>query len=199
MTDVEIIVPDTPELQRIKKSLSDLRPLNHRIARRAESLTRRHIAAEIPKRHKTADRLGARPTHALNAKDVTSDFDGDGASVTVGGLPFARTFKDVEIKPTGGRRALTIPIHAEAYGKRVEELKGEGWDFFRAGKKEDADRQTLFGRNPSGEVIPMYKLLRSVELKQDRTLLPSDEEYEGVAHDAIEYLIETELNWGASQ
>ena len=192
MIDLAIKVPDVASLKRVKDAMEDRSMLNAVIAADAKALTQRHIAREGQQRHTTADRLGAKPTGAIEKAKVTSDSDGEGASVTIEGNAFARTFKRVSILPINAR-CLTIPRDAEAYGKRVKELEGEGWEFFTPKGADRTDEPLLFGRSPSGETKPMYILARSATLEQDRSLLPSDEEYEQVALDAMQELVDREL------
>ena len=192
MIEIEMTVPDGADLRRVRDTLRDTRKINMGIAKAAERLTIRHIAAEQPKRHKTAERLGARPTKAINDKKVTSDYDSAGATVSIGGVAFSRVFHDVTIKPKNGR-FLTIPVDAEAYGKRVDELKREGFKFFRPKKQE---KHLLWAKKPDGKAKPMYLLVRSVTQRQDRTLLPSDAAYIKVAGDSIRNLINRELEGG---
>lgn len=188
----DVKVSDSHILRDLRSALGDRRKMHETIAADAKALTTDYIDAESPKRHKTATSLGARPTGAMTSTGVTSDYDGAGASVSIPGIVFSRTFKDVEIKPTGGRRALTIPISAEAYGRRVkDDLDSEGWQFFLPKKKNGGDGRTLMGVKPgSKEAIPMFLLVRSITLTQDRTLLPSDDEYESTAMNAINDYLE---------
>jgi hypothetical protein len=107
----------------------------------------------------------------------------------------------VTIVPLGGKKWLTIPIHASAYnqrayrmqglffaqpkgkahallGRRIEESAGRRRT---KGKKSPYDDDDGGGFEPAtGGVTWLYLLVHSVFQKQDRTLIPTDDEY-GVA------------------
>ena len=71
---------------------------------------------------------------------------------------------------------LSIPINKLAYGRRVKELRSFGWKFFTPPKGHDKE-DILFGYRGKGkdrEVLPLYLLKKSVQQRQDRSLLPSD-------------------------
>lgn len=91
------------------------------------------------------------------------------AVLTITSRGFSRAFRDVTVEPRTAR-ALTIPIHPEAFGKRASDL----WDrlemFIPKGKR------VIYGV-VGGVLTPLYVLVRRVVQKQDRSLLPSDEEF----------------------
>lgn len=166
-----------PDIERrVYDLLGDLSGLNEAIADEAQELTSDYLREIAPESHATANRLGAEPTGALEkaAGRVTSDADDKEASVTVYGNLFARAFSDITITPSKAR-ALTIPINAIAYGKRVGELEAMGYKFFQP--RKEGGKPLLWATNPSGESMPMYLLATTVHQPQDRTLLPSDKDF----------------------
>lgn len=176
MIGIELTARQIPEenLRKLLAQLDDLSGIHEAIAGEAEELTRDYLREISTYRHKTAQGLGAEPTGALAkaAERVGSSSTKDAATVHVIGNLFARAFADVVISATNAK-ALTIPIAAEAYGKRVGELEAQGWRFFRPKKGS----RLLWATNPEGQSKPMYVLATRIEQQQDRTLLPSDEEY----------------------
>lgn len=132
-------------------------------------------------RHATARRLGATPTgrYAAGAALVTSGATADSATVRVPVPGIARALRDVEIRPVIAR-ALTIPLSAEAYGRRAGELRRLGWTLFRPGRSRGAGPSrpapspaVLMGRPPGGgEAKPLYALVTRVLQRRDPTLLP---------------------------
>lgn len=141
------------------------------------NLVRRHIAADAPRRHNSASRLGATPTGFMEAAARKTVFHADEqhGEVVIPSPGFGRAFHDVEITPTKANR-LTIPISAHAYGHRVSELRSFGWKFFQGLKGHEAE-DILFGYRGKGkdrEVKPLYVLKNYVRQAQDRSLLPSD-------------------------
>ena len=150
----------------------------------------RHIRRESSVRHRTASRLGARPTGHLEkgAARITSHATADRATVRVPIAGIARAFRDLEIRPVNAK-ALTIPVSAAAYGHRVRELARMGWSSFRP-KGHDV----LMGRRNGGDAEPLYALKKRVVVRQDRTLLPSDEAVSAAINKACAAYVKYELS-----
>jgi hypothetical protein len=138
---------------------------------------RRHLLAL--NLHKTRDWLNSRsqtraqPTqHFRKGAAAVYIKTGNGEASVVVPIPgISRAFHALEIAPrTAG--ALTIPLNSIAYGKRVGELRAEGWRIFRGRGRA---RRVLFGAY-NGEVRGLYALLSRVRVPQDRSLLPSDQQ-----------------------
>lgn len=134
-------------------------------------LTRRHISREAMFRHKTARALNASATGFLSAAARKTVFHASSemGEVVIPSPGFSRARHDVTIRPTRAA-ALTLPLHQLAYARRVSELKALGWNIFRP-KGHDV----LMGEK-DGETTCLYLLKKRVEQKQDRTLLPSDQD-----------------------
>ena len=75
-----------------------------------------------------------------------------------------RAFHDVTILPVKAK-ALTIPIHSSAYGKKTQDFN----DLFRPKDKN------ILARVLNGELIPMFALAKKAFQKQDRFLMPTDD------------------------
>ena len=204
---VNVTVTDTDALiPRLATFVAGLRPsgrvgLNRAIGAAALQLTRAHLIEIGNTRHDTAKRLGASPTgHWSQAAEKTkANADANGATITIKQPGIGRAAHDVTIVPKDGKKFLTLPNRAEAYGKRAR----------RAG----IALKMVWGRKgpwalvpkdfaiPKGEAafskikeIAYYILARKIDQKQDRTLLPSDAEYrqatlEG-ARDYVAYLLQ---------
>lgn len=181
----------SPVLLGLAGALDDSAGLHAAIAGEGELLTRDYILDEAGKRHKTADRLGAQPTGYLEraAGGVSSYGDTESAVVVLAGDVggFARAFADVTIKGRG--KKLTLPAKAEAYGKRAGEIKDLEVLLW---KKADGSFASALGREPDtkdGQRDVWFWLVDKVHQKQDRTLLPSDDQYLAAAEQgAIAYL-----------
>lgn len=87
-------------------------------------------------------------------------------NIQVAGI--TRAYKNLTIKPRF-KRALTIPIHRSAYGKRATEFS----DLFVVNKKNG--KSFLAQKNAAGGITFMYVLAKSAFQKQDKRLMPSDE------------------------
>lgn len=154
--------------------------------------TRDHLDEMSRHRHASAKRLGAKPTHHLEyasgrvnggtgqGTDLTG-VTGGSFTVVIRGTPgLLRAFGPVTVKP---RRAkwLTIPIHRDAYGKRVADLRREGRVLFRPGKARilaEADK------GAKGRLRPLYALCKETTSRRDRGLLPARERLAKVAAEA---------------
>jgi hypothetical protein len=162
--------------------------MHARMAERGQQFTQDYLRKL--NRHNSAARLGARPSghHARAAASVEAQSNDDQALIAIPrrtGL--GRAFGDVILTPGSGRKFLTIPAHQKTYGKSVRDFP-EGTFKFAVIQSWRVFRAMIFASGShKGEVG--YWLKTSVTQKQDRTLLPSDEGYAGVAHKAaVEYL-----------
>ncbi len=144
-----------------------------------QHVTFEHIATLAATRHATADKLGASPTnHFAQAAEKVSapsalTADASGATLTIAHRGFTRAFRDVRIVPRESQ-AIAIPIHAQSYGHRAREL----WDRLKLFIPKGRD---IIAANLNGVLTPLYVLRASVTQKQDRTLLPSDAEFQAAA------------------
>jgi hypothetical protein len=186
------------KLQAFFAQISDRTEMNQAIGERARELTRNHLVAIAESRHATAERLGATPSGHWGqaAEKTTFEADGIGATVSVHQRGISRVAHDVEIKPGEGKKYLTIPAIAEAYNQRAYRVPGLHLIFGR--KAGEAARPIALGTGAASEIkygrirkdgsrkithtasqlgTIWYWLVKSVHQKQDRTLLPSDEEY----------------------
>lgn len=131
--------------------------------------TKDHISAEEPKRHKTADRLGAPRTGHYSPDKVTpggqsaSSYKAEGSAlVAIPGI--TRAYKTLHIMPNG-HPFLAIPENKTSYGK---------WP-------SDFGRHTQKGLNlyrmDGGALVWMYSLRARVTQHQDPTMMPKDETY----------------------
>ena len=145
-------------------------------------IVRHHLRQLGSWRHRSAQELGAQPTGVLGkaATRTTWRASTDSGEVLIPTPAVRRAFHDVEIRPRNSK-ALTIPAAPEAYGKRAAVLAALGWRIFRPGKAK-----ILKGRLSKDEAPKvLYYLAQSVHQRQDRSLLPSDEEINSTAAAAM--------------
>lgn len=193
-------------LNRLCKKLglisSRLKPkeFNNTIGGEVLEFTRDHLDTMSPHRHKCADRLGAKPTRHLeyasgrvsNSNNQGTDLkavDANGFTISIRNTPgLFRAFGPVTVKPKKARW-LTIPIHKDAYGKKVADLRQEGRKIFRPGKA-----RILAETIPStGQLRPLYALCQSTTAPQDKGLLPTKEAFvEKTVEVAEDYLMLSE-------
>jgi|SRR5581483_8260944 len=166
------------QLGRFMAGLTNREPMNELVRDRARELTRNHLVAIAETRHATAERLGAQPTGhwAQAAEKTTSEADEEGATISIEQPGIGRAAHDVTIVPGGGKKYLTIPAIAAAYGKRAVTVP----DLTVLIRWKDGERRAVAliqaeGKPGAGTV--WYWLVKSVFQPQDRSLLPSDEQY----------------------
>lgn len=186
----------TPRVHpKLRGMLSDLGPVWRRAilgvgANGLQIEVARHIRREATARHRTATRLGVRPTGHLakGAARITSHATASAAYVLVPIAGISRAFRDLVITPVNAS-ALTIPVAAASYGHRVRELARMGWRIFRP-KGHDV----LMGSRDGGEAQALYALRKRVVVRQDRTLLPSDEAVSSAINKACASYVRYELS-----
>lgn len=171
MADISVDIK-TPQLDGIAKRLSreSLAELNREIAAEISETVRDHLRSYALSHHATADRLGATRTGNLEDAAVEASSDATGATVTVAALGIRRALGPVEIRPKG-KQALTIPVAAIAYGRKVSYLESHGIEVFRPkGKNYLA---TTEGSGKDAKLVPLYILAKRATLKHEPDLLPS--------------------------
>lgn len=170
----ELVQDPSGRIRQLVRQLGDAgrSELNAAAAARLWADTRAHLRRYALGHHATASRLGATPTGHLEqaAASMQRSSDSTAATVSIHSPGIRRALGAITIRPAQAR-ALTIPIHALAYGKRVAELR-RAHRVFRLGKTD------VLAADVDGVPTPMYVLRASVTLPQDRSILPSDAELE---------------------
>lgn len=135
---------------------------------------RNHLRIIGLNRHTTANRLGAKPTKfwSTTARAVTLDGASDtGFTIGVPNPAIGQAFHDVTIRPVKAK-ALTIPINALSYGKTVYEMSRKFKIFKPKGKSVIC---ALRGRGKTSTLVPLFALVKQVQLSRDPSLWPTDE------------------------
>lgn len=144
----------------------------------------RHIRSYMRSKHTTAHMLGARPTGHFEkgTAAITTTADSTGAEVRIPIPGLSRAWGDVTIRPGPGKRALTLPRAALAYGRTVAEVRALGWKVFRPkgtnwlmGTQGD-DKATL---------TLLYTLVGGVVQRRDPSLLPTQGEIAATGWQAV--------------
>lgn len=184
--------------------------LSRHVAERTTEFVRDHLDKMAKTRHRWAKKLGARPTHhfeyasgrvgganrdGLPQSTDPSDVTATGFKVSIRNTPgILRAFGPVTAKPRNGKW-LTIPIHKDAYGKRVADLRREGRVIFRPGKARilaEAEKKVV-GRGKKRRVErklrPLYALCKETTARRDRGILPTREALrEKAAKEALKWI-----------
>lgn len=157
------------------------------------------------------NKLGGKRTHyyADLARGVTCDITSDGAAVRVTGLGVALHYYGGTIKPTGGRKYLTIPVDPEAYGRRASEFNNLeiAWGLTKGGKprpiglvtKNEYTFKTARNRKSGAkEVVStswtagkwMFALVQSATIPEDKKILPETDTIQAATIAAItDYIV----------
>jgi hypothetical protein len=137
--------------------------------------------------HRSAARLGARPTgHLYKAyQDIEGASDASSARLLVPRSSRLRAaFGGYTARPTGGRKYLTIPVAAEAYGKRAGEI--QGLEFMRVGPKKTP---ILARPDGQGRITTFYLLAKQADIPADEGLIPVEAMTRQAADAAEQYIL----------
>ena len=186
----------TPMVRELVAQLTNPRGLHEAIGLRGRTLTRDHLIGIAGSRHATANRLGATPSGhwAQAAEKTTFEADTLSATITVKHDGIGRAMHDVEITPGAGKKFLTIPLISYAYNVRAAAVWESEGLFIAKGKNSKGKDVAVAGKRlADGSFQPWYLLVPRVHQAQDRSLLPSDEEYTQAARegtrDFVDYLL----------
>lgn len=180
---ITIDVRDAAVRQRIDlflQRLTDRTELHGAIGDRAQKLTRSHLVAIAQSRHATAERLGAAPSGhwAQAAEKTTFTANAQSATVSIRQPGIGRVAHDVTIAPGAGKTYLTIPAIAAAYNRRAPTVPDLTMMIrWKDGRRRAVALAKVEGKGKARTETVWYWLVKSVRQKQDRTLLPSDDEY----------------------
>ena len=184
---VSIQMKDFGKLAALMNALgpSNRQRLNAVGAKALEVKVRGHVARISASRHGSAGRLGATPTghYRKGMRGIAGHATAQGGEVVVPIAGISRAYHDITLTtPTKeGKKYLTIPKHAAAYGHTVPELKSRGWKIFRPGKK----RCLLGYRNKGDKPVMLFALAEAVRQRQDPSLLPSREQCASIVSQAM--------------
>ena len=185
--NVKLEMQDFGKLAALMNALgpSNRQRLNAVGAKALEVKVRAHVARISSSRHGSAGRLGASPTghYRKGMRGIAGHATASGGEVVIPIAGISRAYHDITLTtPTiNGKKYLTIPKHAAAYGHTVPELKRRGWKIFRPGKK-----LCLLGYKRKGEKpVMLFSLAEAVHQRQDPSLLPSRAECAGIVARAM--------------
>lgn len=164
--------------------------------------------------HKWAAKLGAERTHfygsAARGVQLPAVHGDDEVSVSINNVGIAQRYFGGTIEPGPGKKWLTIPAVAEAYGRPAISFNNLHFIYFRpdlaalAETMPKATETSATGvvrskgaRSERGRVV--YWLKRSVRQEADPSVLPTDDEMTRRAAEAgLEAVEQLKANLGAS-
>lgn len=181
--DVSGLFEATRDMEARIKALQGAR-LNVQIGRGVANLFRDHLFKLNGQR---ANALGGKRTNFYSdaAKATHSSGNDSEAVVTISQQGIRQRLLGGTIRPTGGKKYLTIPARAEAYGRRAGEFQDLQFVKLKNGTAMlIAGGGTGLKLNSKGEAVTrkgfeeglvMFWLVPSVVQRPDRSVLPSDE------------------------
>lgn len=186
MISITLDLGGTPEeLAAIAGRLDDLTGAHNAMATAAESALK-DFGRNTTQEHRTATRLGAAPTGHLTKAYQQVEGQSDRASARLL-IPRASrlraAFGKYTVRPGPGKTYLTIPVAAEAYGKRAREI--DGLVPMRVGPRKTP---ILARPNADGGITTYYLLATKADIKEDTGLIPFDD-LTATARDAAEIYI----------
>lgn len=188
LTFTVTLSPPPPVLERIRALTGEDRTQVHGVMANAmQELTRGYLL-RLGSAKQTSQKLGATPSgfYARAAASVEGRATSQGASVFMQRAGLSRAFRPYDLRPLKGR-LLTIPIDAEAYGKRAREFPDGKWRRFSdedVAEGKSTASGLVFGRpapEKGGLFHALFRGVSKVHQDQDRNLLPSDQDYLDVA------------------
>jgi hypothetical protein len=171
----------SPALRRLVSKLGPvgLRNLHAAAGYELQVMTSEYLRTLASTRHATASKLGAAPSnHLAGAAEAVASpsalmTSADSAELTIRHPGMIRALRSVTIRPKTAK-TLAIPIHSIAYNRRPAQIWTEMDLFIPKGSRYIAMKN---GKS----TLLLYYLVRSVTQPQDRTLLPSDEQFQEAA------------------
>ena len=159
------------------------------MAAASETFLKKFGRGTAPNHHITAKKLGATPTGHLEKaySRIESSSNASSASLWIPGASRLRAaFGPYTVRPTGTRKYLTIPMTAEAYGKRAAEIPD-------VKPVRMVEKKALFlAKEIGGKEKPYYLLVKEATIPEDAGLIPFNDLYAEAAGAAEKYLLETE-------
>jgi hypothetical protein len=154
-------------LVRVEGTLARPRALNDALGRRLA----RELQGHFRERNRTPNRLGGARTNFWNtvagATALTEVTDA-GAVVSIAERRFRIHLFGGTVRPTGGRKWLTIPLVAEAHGRRVSQYEAD------TGRKLFIPKggRVLMEKTDERTVRAVYALRRQATVPKDERALP---------------------------
>ena len=188
--------------------------LENAMGQGASELIQRHLVALNAAR---PNALGGKRTNFYSRAAKATNYQVKPGEVTVviAHQGIRQRYQGGFIRPTGGRKYLTIPAIPEAYGKRASELNNLRFGFTegRSGNlvpalveasatkvkfgraRQDGSRRTTITGNVGGRAF--FYLVRQVFQQADPSVLPTNDQIAGAAVKAGDVAIQTAANKGA--
>lgn len=168
------------KLRRAVVALRATTRLHQRVAVAGEELTKAHLRRQNSEiAHRSARGVGAPPSQHLAkiANQIESFSSEDSATLRLPRRSRLRAaFGTYTVRPTGGRKMLTIPAHASTYGRNARDFSGLLKSALIGGRYP----ALVFRKTGTAA----FWLAKQVTIKEDRSLLPFDQYEELIVEEA---------------
>jgi len=172
-------------LDEIAAMLANPQALYKDVGRRGATELRKHFT-QLDRTQ--PNKLGGPRTHFwLDVRNATGnpELEARGVSITISHLAFALQVHGGTVFPREAR-ALTIPLHPLAHGRRASVFEEEtGFKLFRPKSKNPRFARLLMAEIDD-RVVPIYKLASSATIHADPHALPEDEAFGAAIMDTAE-------------
>jgi len=162
-------------LEKIAMQAKNPRALLAEVGRRAGNELKRHFRV----RDREPNKLGGARTHfwigvsrSVSAPVPVGSFGVSGVRIDITHPGFAQKVFGGRIVPKRAR-ALTIPVHPAAHGRRASVLENEGIKLFLL-KTGPSKLGVLAAKQPDGGMVVYYVLSRGVDQKADPQAMPAE-------------------------
>lgn len=184
-------------LQRLRGGLAGRAKLHARLAATTEAWLKDYGRATAADQHATADRLGAAPTrHLERAYASVESKASESAAILL--IPRASrlraAFGDYILRPGSGKKYLTIPVCAAAYGKRAGEFSD--LVFVRVGPRQTP--ALARSEKGAGGLTIYYWLVKATRIHADRNLIPTELLLDEASDAASAYCLELTTTGGGT-
>lgn len=158
----------------------------------------RDVQRHFRRKDEVANKLGGRRSHwwskAAQATQVASVTDRE-ATVSISQPGVGLHYQGGTVRPVEAK-ALTIPIHAEAHGRRAATLENIlGRKLVRI-RKKDSGTTFLADRVSEDTIRFMYVLKASATIPKDPNALPTEQELQRTAAQAMDAQLKSETRNG---
>lgn len=164
----------TPELRRIAQQLANPVALYKDVGRHAANLLKKHY---LELNQSKPNKLGGKRTWFWN--EVRESVQQP--ALVPGGVDIVIAHPHIAAKVFGARitaknaKALTIPIHALAYGRRAKVFENETGHRLFLGKSKNGN--AILFADLGHDIVPIYLLTKAVNVPADPEALPPRDEF----------------------
>lgn len=180
----------TPALNAIAQKLSSRRSLNEALGARGERELRDHFG----KREAEPNKTGWPRQHfwdQIRSATAVSRVDEQSATITINDPRFNQKFYGGTIKPGAGKKYLTLPAIAAAYGSPATAHKLTPIFRYLGGERRAVALAEVKGKGRERTETVWYWLVKSVTQNKDERALPDRDQFAGALRDEAQEFLDS--------